>query len=76
MNEKNLVLMHSEEYGFEWFEYETRAEARQGFKKLCNAAQVQYLEDGVVRTVLLVAEKFVAEDEPHSLSCSCQEEGL
>lgn len=50
------VVMSSEEFGTEDFEYDTIEEAREGFKRLKKECAKSYKKDGIERRLLLVID--------------------
>jgi hypothetical protein len=53
-----FVIMRSEEFGEEEFEYETLKEAKEGFKRLKKSTDQHATEDGIERTLLLVLDTY------------------
>jgi len=47
------VIMESDEYGTEVFDYETTDDAIEGFRRLVKSAKKHYKNDGVARKVSL-----------------------
>lgn len=55
MNEElSKVIMSSEEFGAEDFEYDTIEEAKEGFARLKQKCAESFKEDGIERRLLLV----------------------
>ena len=56
------VIMWSDEFGLEEFNYETEQEAREGFERLKASCGVS--NDGIERHIYLVIETWTSSDEP------------
>lgn len=57
------VVMSSEEFGTEDFEYDSIEEAKKGFKRLKKECAKAYKKDGIERRLLLVIEDWETGDE-------------
>ena len=57
------VLLVSQEFGTESFEYGSASEAREGMKRLLEKAKAETAIDGVRREVILCAERSVIDPE-------------
>ena len=58
-----FVIMRSEEFGEEEFDYETLKEAKDGFKRLKQSSDEHSAEDGIERTLLLVLDTYTTANE-------------
>jgi hypothetical protein len=61
-----IIIMRSEEFREEEFDYETLKEAKEGFKRLKKSSNEHSADDGIERELLLVVDRYVTtvdEDE-------------
>ncbi len=57
------VIMYSDEYGFEDFDYDTVEEAEAGFERLKRDCAKAYKKDGIERRLLLVTAAWETEHD-------------
>jgi hypothetical protein len=55
------IIMKSEEFGEEEFDYDTVEEAQEGFTRLKESCQQCAQNDGIERTLLLVLDSWTTE---------------
>lgn len=55
------VILTSDEYGTEEFDYDSLKDARAGFRELQNSCRAEAERDGIERRLLLAIETWVTE---------------
>ena len=55
------VIMLSDEFGLEEFDYETQQEARAGFERLKESCQATAAKDGIERRLILALETWTTD---------------
>lgn len=63
LKENNVaqVILSSDEFGREEFDYDTTKEARKGFERLKKACQKEFEDDGIERKLVLALDTWVTE---------------
>jgi hypothetical protein len=55
------VIMYSDEFGFEEFDYDTEEEARQGYERLKKSCELEASRDSIQRRLILALETWETE---------------
>jgi hypothetical protein len=55
------VILSSDEFGLEEFDYESVKEARAGFERLKKSCQAETDQDGIERTLVLALESWTTD---------------